>query len=292
MVSIHTDALGTTMARTNAAGQLLEQRTHEPYGGQIGSAVDGIGFTGHVMDTSTGLTYMQQRYYDPVVGRFVSADPLSASQIDGTNFNRYAYANNNPYKYQDPDGEFGLVGAGIGMGFEFAIQMATSKGSFSERLSNVDVTDILVAGAVGAVTGGLGGRAAIQASKGLLSTASAVSQTAKVGAATSSLGSGAKDLLNGDSPDATKMIASGAVGGLSSSIGSRIGLARITALEKAARSSAPGGPNIASTTRSVLRPGEIPVSATQASGQQGVDISAGLVDDRIERWLNERTKDD
>ncbi len=292
VVSIHTDALGTTMARTNAAGQLLEQRTHEPYGGQIGSAVDGIGFTGHVMDTSTGLTYMQQRYYDPVVGRFVSADPLSASQIDGTNFNRYAYANNNPYKYQDPDGEFGLVGAGIGMGFEFAIQMATSKGSFSERLSNVDVTDILVAGAVGAVTGGLGGRAAIQASKGLLSTASAVSQTAKVGAATSSLGSGAKDLLNGDSPDATKMIASGAVGGLSSSIGSRIGLARITALEKAARSSAPGGPNIASTTRSVLRPGEIPVSATQASGQQGVDISAGLVDDRIERWLNERTKDD
>jgi len=44
---------------------------------------------------------MQARYYDPVIGRFYSNDPAGFSNIH--NFNRYAYANNNPYKYVDPD---------------------------------------------------------------------------------------------------------------------------------------------------------------------------------------------
>jgi hypothetical protein len=38
------------------------------------------------------------------VGRFLSVDPVTASSINGGNFNRYWYANNNPYKFMDPDG--------------------------------------------------------------------------------------------------------------------------------------------------------------------------------------------
>ena len=55
---------------------------------------------------------MQARYYDPVIGRFYSNDPagtmehLSGGNIHG--FGRYAYANNNPYKYVDPDGKTGI----------------------------------------------------------------------------------------------------------------------------------------------------------------------------------------
>ncbi|WP_255418898.1 RHS repeat-associated core domain-containing protein [Paraglaciecola sp. MB-3u-78] len=49
-----------------------------------------------------GLTYMQARYYDPVIGRFYSNDPIGFRDVHS--FNRYAYANNNPYKYIDPDG--------------------------------------------------------------------------------------------------------------------------------------------------------------------------------------------
>jgi hypothetical protein len=45
---------------------------------------------------------MQARYYDPVIGRFYSNDPISFRGIHS--FNRYAYANNNPYKYIDPTG--------------------------------------------------------------------------------------------------------------------------------------------------------------------------------------------
>ena len=45
---------------------------------------------------------MQARYYDPVIGRFYSNDPLGFRGVHS--FNRYAYGNNNPYKYIDPDG--------------------------------------------------------------------------------------------------------------------------------------------------------------------------------------------
>lgn len=47
---------------------------------------------------------MQQRYYDPGIGMFLSVDPVSADGGAGTNFNRYWYAFNNPYKFTDPDG--------------------------------------------------------------------------------------------------------------------------------------------------------------------------------------------
>mgnify|MGYP006196201861 CR=1 FL=1 len=100
----HTDALGSPVAVTNEAGAVIERTNYDPYGGAIGTVVDGIGYTGRVMDPATGLTYMQQRYYDPAVGRFLSMDPVTASSINGGNFNRYWYANNNPYKFTDPDG--------------------------------------------------------------------------------------------------------------------------------------------------------------------------------------------
>jgi uncharacterized protein RhaS with RHS repeats len=46
---------------------------------------------------------MQARYYDPVIGRFYSNDPIGVRDVHS--FNRYAYANNNPYKYTDPFGQ-------------------------------------------------------------------------------------------------------------------------------------------------------------------------------------------
>ena len=102
---VHTDALGTPVAITNAAGQVIERSEYEPYGTLVNRPLtDGPGFTGHVQDATTGLTYMQQRYYDPMIGRFLSVDPVTADSATGANFNRYWYANNNPYKFTDPDG--------------------------------------------------------------------------------------------------------------------------------------------------------------------------------------------
>ena len=84
---------------------------------------------------------MQARYYDPVIGRFYSNDPASFSNIH--NFNRYAYANNNPYKYTDPDGENAIavarasyrVGQSIGNGINIATEALTGA-SLSTHIAN------------------------------------------------------------------------------------------------------------------------------------------------------------
>lgn len=105
----HTDALGSPVAVTNEAGQVVERNDYEPYGAIIGKPdYNGIGYTGHMMDGATGLTYMQQRYYDQSLGRFLSVDPVTANSANGTNFNRYKYAENNPYIFVDPDGRQSL----------------------------------------------------------------------------------------------------------------------------------------------------------------------------------------
>lgn len=107
---LHTDGLGSIVAVTNADGALIETREYEAYGQQLSPQVsDGPGYTGHVQDRVTGLTYMQQRYYDPGLGRFLSIDPVSANSSTGANFNRYWYADNNPYRYVDPDGRRSTV---------------------------------------------------------------------------------------------------------------------------------------------------------------------------------------
>ncbi|MEH6414650.1 RHS repeat domain-containing protein [Pseudomonas sp. CGJS7] len=102
---IHTDALGSPVAVTDANQNVIERTEYEPYGAQANRPVlDGPGYTSHVSDAVTGLSYMQQRYFDSGVGRFLSVDPVSAYSAPGVNFNRYKYANNNPYKFVDPDG--------------------------------------------------------------------------------------------------------------------------------------------------------------------------------------------
>lgn len=105
---IHTDALGSVVAVTDQNKQVLERREYEPYGDQISPSAknDGPNYTGHVLDSSTGLIYAQQRYYDQGIGRFLSVDPVGADGGTGGNFNRYKYAGNNPYRFIDPDGRW------------------------------------------------------------------------------------------------------------------------------------------------------------------------------------------
>jgi len=104
----HADALGSPVATTDAARNILERTYYAPYGEALNRSVDGPGYTGHVMDAATGLVYAQQRYYDPLVGKFLSIDPVAANPGTGGNFNRYWYANDNPYKFTDPDGRKGF----------------------------------------------------------------------------------------------------------------------------------------------------------------------------------------
>ncbi len=107
----HLDHLGSVVGTSNAAGTVTASESYASYGSTWdGTYSQGPGFTGHVTDAASGLSYMQQRYYDPVAMRFVSPDPVYVDTASGGNFNRYWYANNNPYKYVDPDGQLSRCG--------------------------------------------------------------------------------------------------------------------------------------------------------------------------------------
>jgi RHS repeat-associated protein len=108
----HTDALHSPIVETDAGGNATRVQRYTPYGEPNSSYVQGPGFTGHVTDVATGLTYAQQRYYDPVIGRFLSVDSVAADPSSGGNFNRYWYGNNNPYRFTDPDGRRSTVESG------------------------------------------------------------------------------------------------------------------------------------------------------------------------------------
>lgn len=106
----HTDMLGSPIAVTDASQAYIAKLEYEPYGLQVnGTVQDGPSYTGHVQDAATKLTYMQQRYYEPSIGRFMSLDPVATNTKSGTSFNRYFYANNNPYFFVDPDGREGCA---------------------------------------------------------------------------------------------------------------------------------------------------------------------------------------
>ena len=106
----HNDISGTPMLATDAAGNVVWKENHRPYGERVlkqaanNNSTNKIGFAGKPFDDQTGLSYMGARYYNPVIGRFMGVDPVGFQENNIHSFNRYAYANNNPYKYVDPDG--------------------------------------------------------------------------------------------------------------------------------------------------------------------------------------------
>ncbi|GGK11742.1 RHS repeat domain-containing protein [Luteimonas terricola] len=146
----HTDALGSPVAVTNAAKVLIESSEYEPYGQVVNKPLfDGPGYTGHVQDAATGLTYMQQRYYDPQLGVFLSVDPVTAYSNPVGQFNRYRYANNNPYSITDPDGRCGTRIPGRAA----PNCISNGTGNISVESQNIDIKARRAAGAGATVIG-------------------------------------------------------------------------------------------------------------------------------------------
>lgn len=102
---LHPDLLGSPRAATGTSGSLLWREHYDPYGVKMNGVAEKLGYTSHVYDPESTLTYMQARYYDADVGRFLSNDPMAFSG-NPANFNRYAYVTDNPYRYTDPTGQY------------------------------------------------------------------------------------------------------------------------------------------------------------------------------------------
>ena len=66
-------------------------------------------YRGYVYDTESGLYYLQSRYYDPEVGRFLNADALVSTGQGLLGNNMFAYCLNNPAAYLDDTGTAAMV---------------------------------------------------------------------------------------------------------------------------------------------------------------------------------------
>ena len=104
----HNDQLGSPIAATDSSGALLWEQAYDPWGYKLTSTTNQRAYTGHWEDPDTGLSDYQARWYSPTIGRFTRMDPVVWDENNVRSFNRYAYANNSPYRYTDPDGNIPL----------------------------------------------------------------------------------------------------------------------------------------------------------------------------------------
>ena len=118
------------------------------------------GYTGHEYLDVFAIINMNGRVYDPWLGRFLSPDNFVQDPGFSQNFNRYAYAYNNPLKYSDPDGEWIhlAIGALIG-GVSNLIANWNNLHSFGQGLAYFGVGAVAggLAAGIGAGVGGLVG---------------------------------------------------------------------------------------------------------------------------------------
>ncbi len=131
------DYLGSVRQICRSDGTLVQELDYDPWGGvslsertpdssgSMAVPLFGRGFTGHEHLPWHGLINMNARFYDPVLGRFLSPDPLVQAPWDSQNFNRFTYALNNPLCYVDEDGEFIMTALLIGAAIGGIINVAT-----------------------------------------------------------------------------------------------------------------------------------------------------------------------
>ncbi|MEM9633745.1 MAG: HNH/ENDO VII family nuclease [Pseudomonadota bacterium] len=132
---LHRDHLSSVKLMTDATGQTISENFFRPYGErsdvQIAAGVprESKGWIGERDDPETGLSYLNARYYDPVLARFISPDWFDP-QEPGVGTNRYSYAGNNPIAYKDPSGNW--FNGPFGQPFDYQ----NSDNDFADAIAN------------------------------------------------------------------------------------------------------------------------------------------------------------
>ena len=106
---------GDVVRILNASGAEVVSYAYDAWGkvlsvsGSLSSTVGAANpfrYRGYYYDTETGWYYLNSRYYDPNVGRFLSPDTILGANGGLLGYNLYAYCNNNPVMFSDPSGMF------------------------------------------------------------------------------------------------------------------------------------------------------------------------------------------
>ena len=108
----HNDHLGTPQKMTDSSGQVVWEGDFKPFGEAIsitGTITNNLRFPGQYYDSDTGLNYNYFRDYNPVIGRYVQADPIGL--MGG--INSFVYVLNNPTRFRDPLGLEAILDGGF-----------------------------------------------------------------------------------------------------------------------------------------------------------------------------------
>lgn len=116
----HFDYRGSTIAITNASGNITDTFAYDTYGkllSRTGTNKVIFGYNGRdgVVTDDNGLIYMRARYYSPTMKRFINADVVAGAISNAITLNRFAYANGNPVSFVDPFGLWSLKSAWNGL---------------------------------------------------------------------------------------------------------------------------------------------------------------------------------
>ncbi|WP_426733189.1 RHS repeat-associated core domain-containing protein [Myxococcus faecalis] len=115
MLFMHHDHLGSVETVTDQSGLVVSHHKYDPFGARadplnpaqalvVPPQLVKWGFTGHEQEDELGLINMRGRMYDPLIGRFLSRDPVVQFPLSGQSYNRYSYVLNNPLRWTDPSG--------------------------------------------------------------------------------------------------------------------------------------------------------------------------------------------
>ena len=127
------NAQGDVIALADQNGNLIAKYSYDPWGKLLSVTPNGwldeqnayylevaeanpLRYRGYYYDSETGFYYLQSRYYDPEIGRFINADSYASTDATGLlSTNMFAYCENDPVNKSDPTGEaFSLITIAVG----------------------------------------------------------------------------------------------------------------------------------------------------------------------------------
>ena len=123
------NAQGDVVRIVNSSRSVVASYTYDPWGKIISSSgtladINPLRYRGYYYDSETGFYYLQSRYYDPEIGRFINADSYASTDATGLlSTNMFAYCENDPVNKSDPSGEWFLQAAAIGAATDVALYL-------------------------------------------------------------------------------------------------------------------------------------------------------------------------